>query len=202
MTIGKLIEIVTSKTAAFTGERVNATAFRKFDVKDFMRNLTQYGYASSGKERMFSGYTGEPLEAMIFTGPCYYQALRHQVADKIQMRAKGNVSQLTRQPVEGRKRGGGLRVGEMERDAIISHGASNFLRERLCLVSDAYETVYCSTCGNIAISNVVEEKYICRNCDDKAQFGVCTVPFAFKTLSQLLMGAGFQTKFKMREIPK
>lgn len=202
MTIGKLIEIVTSKTAAFTGERVNATAFRKFDVKDFMRNLTQYGYASSGKERMFSGYTGEPLEAMIFTGPCYYQALRHQVADKIQMRAKGNVSQLTRQPVEGRKRGGGLRVGEMERDAIISHGASNFLRERLCLVSDAYETVYCSTCGNIAISNVVEEKYICRNCDDKAEFGVCTVPFAFKTLSQLLMGAGFQTKFKMREIPK
>ena len=202
MTIGKLIEIVTSKTAAFTGERVNATAFRKFDVKDFMRNLTQYGYASSGKERMFSGYTGEPLEAMIFTGPCYYQALRHQVADKIQMRAKGDVSQLTRQPVEGRKRGGGLRVGEMERDAIISHGASNFLRERLCLVSDAYETVYCSTCGNIAISNVVEEKYICRNCDDKAEFGVCTVPFAFKTLSQLLMGAGFQTKFKMREIPK
>jgi len=202
MTIGKLIEIVTSKTAAFTGERVNATAFRKFDVKEFMRELTQYGYASSGKERMFSGYTGEPLEAMIFTGPCYYQALRHQVADKIQMRAKGNVSQLTRQPVEGRKRGGGLRVGEMERDAIISHGASNFLRERLCLVSDAYETVYCSTCGNVAISNVVEEKYICRNCDDKAQFGVCTVPFAFKTLSQLLMGAGFQTKFKMREIPK
>jgi len=202
MTIGKMIEIVTSKVAAFTGERVNATAFRRFDVKEFMRNLKEYGYSSSGKERMYSGFTGKPLEAMIFTGPCYYQALRHQVADKIQMRARGQLSQLTHQPVEGRKRGGGLRVGEMERDALISHGASAFLRERLCLVSDAYETVFCSTCGTMAISNVVEEKYICRNCDERAVFGTCTVPYSFKLLTQLLAGANFQTRFKMREVPK
>jgi DNA-directed RNA polymerase subunit B len=118
------------------------------------------------------------------------------------MRARGQLSQLTHQPVEGRKRGGGLRVGEMERDALISHGASAFLRERLCLVSDAFETVFCSTCGTMAISNVVEEKYICRNCDEKAVFGTCTVPYSFKLLTQLLAGAGFQTRFKMREVPK
>jgi len=202
MTIGKMIEIVTSKVAAFTGERVNATAFRRFDVKEFMRNLIEYGYSSSGKERMYSGFTGQPLEAMIFTGPCYYQALRHQVPDKIQMRARGQLSQLTHQPVEGRKRGGGLRIGEMERDALISHGASAFLRERLCLVSDAYETVFCSTCGTMAISNVIEEKYICRNCDERAVFGTCVIPYGFKLLTQLLAGANFQTRFKMREVPK
>jgi DNA-directed RNA polymerase beta subunit/intein/homing endonuclease len=199
MTIGKMIEIVSSKVAAFTGERVNATAFRRFDVKEFMRNLKQYGYSGSGSERMYSGYTGKPLEAMIFNGPCYYQALRHQVVDKIQMRARGGVSQLTHQPVAGRKRGGGLRIGEMERDAIISHGASAFLRERLCLVSDAYETVYCSTCGMMAIANIQEDTYICRNCDENAAFGKCTIPYAYKLLTQLLLGAGISTKFRMEE---
>jgi DNA-directed RNA polymerase II subunit RPB2 len=199
MTIGKMIEIVSSKVAAFTGERVNATAFRRFDVKEFMRNLKQYGYSSSGSERLYSGFTGNPLEAMVFTGPCYYQALRHQVVDKIQMRARGGVSQLTHQPVAGRKRGGGLRIGEMERDAIISHGASAFLRERLCLVSDAYETVYCSTCGTMAIANIQEDTYICRNCDEQADFGRCTIPYAYKLLTQLLLGAGISTKFRMEK---
>ena len=202
MTIGKLIEIITSKVAAFTGERVNATAFRRFNTEEFMRNLTQYGFSSSGKERMYSGFTGKPLEARIFIGPCYYQALRHQVVDKIQMRARGGITQLTHQPVQGLKRGGGQRVGEMERDAIISHGASAFLQERLCLVSDAYETVYCATCGTIAISNIVEDKYICRTCDDKAKFGVATIPYAFKLLSQLLAGANFKIAFKMCEAQK
>jgi DNA-directed RNA polymerase beta subunit/intein/homing endonuclease len=202
MTIGKLIEIVTSKVAAFTGERINATAFRRFNPEEFMQNLTQYGFSSSGKERMYSGFTGKPLEARIFIGPCYYQALRHQVVDKAQMRARGGITQLTHQPVQGLKRGGGQRVGEMERDAIISHGASAFLQERLCLVSDAYETVYCSTCGTIAISNVVEDKYVCRTCEDEAKFGVATIPYAFKLLSQLLAGANFNIAFKMCETAK
>ena len=198
MTIGKLIEIVTSKVAAFTGERVNATAFRRFNVEEFMRNLTQYGYSSSGKERMYSGFTGKPLEARIFIGPCYYQALKHQVQDKIQMRARGGLSSLTHQPVGGLKRGGGQRVGEMERDAIISHGASAFLRERLCLVSDAYESVFCATCGTIAISS--DESFSCRTCEDEATFGTCVIPYAFKMLTQLLSGANFQVSYKMREV--
>jgi len=199
MTIGKLIEIVTSKVAAFDGERVNATGFRRFDVKEFMRNLVQYGYASSGKERMYSGLTGKPLQALIFTGPCYYQALRHHVSDKIQMRARGGVKALTRQPVGGRKRGGGQRVGEMERDAIISHGASAFLNERLCLVSDAYETVYCSNCGTIAIANHIDNKYVCRKCEDDAEFGTCTIPYSFKLLTQLLAGAHYKVTLNLKK---
>ena len=198
MTVGKLIEIVTSKVAALQGERVNGTGFRKFDVQEFMRALKEYGYSNSGKERLYSGFTGKPLQAMIFTGPCYYQALRHHVADKIQMRARGGIRHLTRQPVGGRKRGGGQRIGEMERDAIISHGASAFLNERLCGVSDPYETVYCATCGTIAIANHMENKYVCRKCEDKVEFGTCTIPYVFKLMSQLLSAAHYDIKFTMK----
>lgn len=197
MTIGKVIEIVTSKIAAFSGERVNATAFRKFDVKTFTENLVQYGYSPSGKERLFSGFTGKPLEAMIFTGPCFYQVLRHHVLDKIQMRAKGAIKQLSHQPVGGRARKGGQRFGEMERDAIISHGASAFLRERLCTVSDAYQAVYCSKCGSIAIANHTSDKFVCRTCNEGATFGTCTIPYAYKLLTHMLAGAGFNLQFDM-----
>lgn len=197
MTIGKVIEIVTSKIAAFSGERVNATAFRKFDVKTFTENLVQYGYSPSGKERLFSGFTGKPLEAMIFTGPCFYQVLRHHVLDKIQMRAKGAIKQLSHQPVGGRARKGGQRFGEMERDAIISHGASAFLRERLCTVSDAYQAVYCSRCGSIAIANHTSDKFVCRTCNEGATFGKCTIPYAYKLLTHMLAGAGFNLQFDM-----
>jgi len=197
MTLGKIIEIVTSKVATFSGERVNATAFRKFNAKEFAENLVQYGYSPSGKERLYSGFTGKPLEAMIFTGPCFYQVLRHHVLDKIQMRSKGAIKQLSHQPVGGRARKGGQRFGEMERDAIISHGASEFLKERLCTVSDAYQTVYCSSCGTIAIANHTSDKFVCRTCNDNAKFGTCTIPYAYKLLTHMLAGAGFNLQFDM-----
>jgi DNA-directed RNA polymerase beta subunit len=197
MTLGKVIEIVTSKVASFSGERVNATAFRKFNAKEFAENLRQYGYSPGGKERLYSGFTGKPLEAMIFTGPCFYQVLRHHVLDKIQMRSKGAIKQLSHQPVGGRARKGGQRFGEMERDAIISHGASEFLKERLCTVSDAYQTVYCSGCGTIAIANHTSDKFVCRTCNDNAKFGTCTIPYAYKLLTHMLAGAGFNLQFDM-----
>ena len=202
MTMAKMIEIVASKFAALEGERINATAFRKFDIKAFKENLVQYGFSSSGKEKFFSGFTGAPFEALIFTGPCYYQVLRHHVEDKIQMRARGAIKQLSHQPTGGRARKGGQRVGEMERDAIISHGAAEFLRERLCTVSDAYTPVYCSTCGTIAIANHADIKFICRTCGDKAKFGTCTIPYAYKLLTHKLAGAGFNLTFEMSEINK
>lgn len=192
MTIGKLLEVVTSKVSALSGERVNATAFRKFNIEEFMRNLKEYGYSSSGKERMYSGFTGKPLKAMIYTGPCYYQVLRHHVQDKIQMRAKGNIDLLSHQPVSGRKMGGGQRVGEMERDSIISHGAHAFLNDRLCMASDAYKTIKCTSCYDTAIYNVLDDKLICRKCGDTAQFGTCVIPYAYKLLTQTLAGAGFK----------
>ena len=151
---------------------------------------------------MFSGFTGQQFEAEIFMGPCYYQALRHQVSDKMQVRGRGALTQQLHQPTGGRARRGGQRFGEMERDGIISHGAAEFLKERLCTASDAFNTVYCSTCGNRAISKYTDEKYLCRICDDKSEFGSCTIPYSYKTLTDYLAGAMFKLTFKMEEIEK
>lgn len=112
MTMGKMIEIVTSKVAAMTGERVNATGFQKFDIQQFQEQLVQYNFSRSGNERMINGMTGEQLTASIFIGPCYYQALRHHVKDKIQMRGRGGVNPLTGQPFGGRSKEGGQKYGK------------------------------------------------------------------------------------------
>lgn len=206
MTLALLLEIVMSKVGALRGERMNATAFRSFDLQELMRNLKQYGYSDSGKEVMISGVTGKPLRdptgkgfARIFVGPSYYQALRHHVLDKIQMRARGAVKQISRQPVSGRANRGGQRFGEMERDALISHGASAFLRERLCLASDVYDTVMCRTCGTIAVANANKNNYDCPKCGDNAKFGACQIPYAYKLLMHLLAGAGFNMTHTLAE---
>ena len=146
---------------------------------------------------MISGITGKPMQAQIFTGPCYYQMLRHHVKDKMQMRSTGAVVPRHRQPVGGRgtEGGSGLRVGEMEKEAFVSHGASSVLRERLCLVSDKYTTVFCQVCGTIAIADHVDKGYVCRRCGEKGSFGTGTIPYAYKLLVHLLAGAGLSIEY-------
>lgn len=109
MTMSLVIEIVASKLASIQGERVNASAFRPFDIDEFRRNLKQYGYNEFGNEVMQNGMTGKRFKSQIFIGPCYYQALRHHVQDKIQMRSRGAINPVSHQPVGGRARHGGLR---------------------------------------------------------------------------------------------
>jgi DNA-directed RNA polymerase II subunit RPB2 len=99
-----------------------------------LQELHEQGYQNKGFERMYSGFTGRPLDALIFLGPTYYQRLKHMVDDKIHSRARGMVTNLVRQPMEGRSREGGLRFGEMERDCIISHGAASFLKVHISLI--------------------------------------------------------------------
>lgn len=130
MTIGHLVECLLSKVACINAQEGDATPFIDLTVNDISQELHSLGYQNRGFERMYSGFTGRPLEALIFLGPTYYQRLKHMVDDKIHSRARGMVTNLVRQPMEGRSREGGLRFGEMERDCIISHGAASFLKVR------------------------------------------------------------------------
>ena len=147
MTIAHLIECQLSKVSSLRGFEGDATPFTDVTVDSVSRLLREHGYQSRGFEVMYNGHTGRKLVAQVFLGPTYYQRLRHMVDDKIHARARGPVQILTRQPVEGRARDGGLRFGEMERDCMIAHGAAAFLKERLFEVSDAFRVHVCDICG-------------------------------------------------------
>lgn len=147
MTIAHLIECQLSKVSTLRGLEGDATPFTEVTVDSVSKLLRAHGYHSRGFEIMYHGHTGRKMMAQVFLGPTYYQRLRHMVDDKIHARARGPVQILTRQPVEGRARDGGLRFGEMERDCMISHGASAFLKERLFEVSDAFRVHICDICG-------------------------------------------------------
>lgn len=194
MTHSYMMELIASKAGAIVGERINATAFRPFDYKYFRQILRDYGFSPDGKHVMYSGTTGRKINTRIFTGPCYVQALRHHVQDKIQVRRTGPRSATSRQPVKGRALMGGLRFGEMERDAAIAHGAAYFLKERLCGVSDCYKAVYCK-CGQIATKSVIDGGYTCKLCRGAAEFGEVETTAALKLLSNILAGSGFKQVF-------
>ena len=200
MTNGKMIEIAASKFGALKGERINGTSFRPFDADELMRNLREYGFRG-GKERMINGTTGEMMEARIFIGPCFYMALRHHVKDKFQVRGTGAMDQLYRTPVGGRSKGGGQRMGEMERDALLAHGASAVVNERMCLASDKFTTVRCIDCGGFAVSDNSGDKYACNTCKSN-NVGKCTTPYAFNLMTQILAAAGIQVKpkFKVQDV--
>jgi len=122
----------------------------------------------------------------VYLGPTYYQRLKHMVDDKIHSRARGPVQILTRQPVEGRSRDGGLRFGEMERDCMISHGIAGFLKERLFEASDAYRLHVCDICGLTAIANLKKQSFECRACKNKTACSQLYIPYAAKLLFQEL----------------
>ncbi|TFK72054.1 beta and beta-prime subunits of DNA dependent RNA-polymerase [Pluteus cervinus] len=153
MTIGMLVESMAGKAGAMHGLAQDATPF-KFSEEDtavdyFGRQLLAAGYNYYGNEPMYSGITGQEFAADIYLGVVYYQRLRHMVLDKFQVRTTGAVDPVTRQPIKGRKRGGGIRFGEMERDALIAHGTSFLLQDRLMNCSDYSTAWVCRTCGSL-----------------------------------------------------
>ena len=188
MTIGHLIECLSSKVAALRGLEGDATPFTDVTVDSISADLHKLGYQKYGNETVFNGFTGRKIDMLIFFGPTYYQRLKHMVDDKIFSRARGPVQILTRQPTEGRARSGGLRFGEMERDCMISHGAAPFLKERLVDVSDKYRVHICENCGLIAQANLQSQRYECKNCNN-VNFNISQVyiPYACKLLFQELM---------------
>ncbi|KAL7421444.1 hypothetical protein Q5752_004330 [Cryptotrichosporon argae] len=173
MTIGMFVESLAGKAGALHGLAQDATPFKFSDadrpVEFFGEQLLAAGYNYHGNEPMYSGITGEELRADIYIGVVYYQRLRHMVNDKFQVRTTGPVDPLTRQPVKGRKRAGGIRFGEMERDALIAHGTSFLLQDRLMNCSDYSTAWVCRTCGSLVSLGYAARgegrREFCRICD-------------------------------------
>ena len=195
MTIGHLVECLLGKVSSFTGDEGDATPFTDVTVEAISDALEKFGYQRRGFEVLYNGQTGKKLRANIYLGPTYYQRLKHMVDDKIHARARGPLQILTRQPVEGRARDGGLRFGEMERDCIISHGAAMFLKERLFDASDAFRVHICDLCGLMCTADLIKNAFECRACRNKTQISQVHLPYASKLLFQELMAMNIAPRF-------
>jgi DNA-directed RNA polymerase II subunit RPB2 len=186
MTIGQLKETILGKVLIELGLFGDGTSFGEFDVKDICKELIKLGYESNGNDLLYNGLTGEQHECSVFMGPVFYQRLKHMVNDKVHSRSIGPMVNLTRQPAEGRSRDGGLRFGEMERDCMVSHGASRFTKGRIYDASDKYSVHICKKCGIIASYNDAMHIHHCRNCDNRTDFAYVEIPYACKLLFQEL----------------
>jgi DNA-directed RNA polymerase II subunit RPB2 len=216
MTIGQLVETLMGKACAMYGGYGDCTAFMNKGQKatKFGRMLTEVGYSSTGNQILYNGQSGEQMNAEVFIGPTYYMRLKHMVKDKINHRAKGPRTLLTRQTVQGRANDGGLRVGEMERDGIAAHGASYFLNESLMIRGDEYFMAICNKTGMTAIYNESYNLFLSPVADGPIKFAgtlddglnienvskygrsfsVIRIPYAFKLLMQELQTMGVQMK--------
>ena len=191
MTVGQLIECIMGKSSCLLGSLGDATPFNGCDVENIANILETYGMERYGNEILYNGRTGEMIHTEIFMGPTFYQRLKHMVADKMHGRGNnGPVVMITRQPAEGRARNGGLRFGEMERDAIVAHGAGCFLKERMLDVSDNYRVFVCKKCGLFCTANPNRNIYKCNICKNQSDIVQIRTPYCAKLLIQELMTMG------------
>ncbi|GMI89262.1 OVEREXPRESSOR OF CATIONIC PEROXIDASE 1, DEFECTIVE IN MERISTEM SILENCING 2 [Hibiscus trionum] len=202
-TPGQLLEAALGKGIACGGSKKYATPFSTLSIDAITEQLHRAGFSRWGKERVYNGRTGEMVRSLVFMGPTFYQRLIHMAEDKVKFRNTGPVHPLTRQPVADRKRFGGIKFGEMERDCLIAHGASANLHERLFTLSDCSQMHVCQNCKNVA--NVIERTAAagrkirgpyCRVCQSADDIVKVSVPYGAKLLSQELFSMGISLKFE------
>ncbi|HZX12057.1 MAG TPA: DNA-directed RNA polymerase subunit B [Candidatus Nanoarchaeia archaeon] len=180
MSISHLIEVISGKVGSLSGEYIDGTTFDAAPEKDLRKALKKLGFRDNGLEAFYSGTTGHILHARIYTGNMYYLRLKHMVANKLHARATGKIQLLTRQPIEGRSQGGGLRVGEMEKDCFVAHGASLLLKERFD--SDKTLVYVCESCGLLAIYDNYKNREYCTKCGGNVKISTVEMSYAFKLL--------------------
>ncbi|GAA5973592.1 hypothetical protein JCM11641_007140 [Rhodosporidiobolus odoratus] len=193
MTVGKMLELLSGKAGVLKGKFEYGTAFGGSKYEDMSQVLIDSGYSYAGKDYLTSGITGQPLECYVYMGPIYYQKLKHMVLDKMHARARGPRAVLTRQPTEGRSRDGGLRLGEMERDCLIAHGASQLLLERLMVSSDAFKVDVCQECGFMGYNGW------CMRCKTSKRVAKLQIPYACKLLFQELMAMNIAPRLVLED---
>jgi DNA-directed RNA polymerase subunit B len=196
MTLGQLLEIIASKLSAISCEPMDASVFGNVSEETLRESLKNSGFRDDGKETIYDGVTGKMLEGRILVGPCYYQKLHHMVANKLQARARGPVTLLTKQPTAGRAKQGGLRLGEMEKDCLIGHGAALLLKERFS--SDKFKFPVCQKCGLIANDDYVKGKRYCPVCK-KSKIIDIEISYAFKLMLDELKCMGIYPRLNVVE---
>lgn len=224
MTIAMLLESVAAKGGSLHGKFKDATPFRSSVepgsksaslVDELGDMLKEKGFNYHGCEVLYSGVYGTELTCEIFIGPVYYQRLRHMVSDKYQVRSTGTVDQITRQPIKGRKRGGGIRFGEMERDSLLAHGAAYLLHDRLHTCSDYHIADVCSICGSMLSTTFIEpqkrpvrdipgipvrrapRKVTCHACQTSKGMETVAMPYIFRYLAAELAAMNIKMTLKL-----
>ncbi|XP_042014422.1 DNA-directed RNA polymerase I subunit 2-like [Salvia splendens] len=228
MTIAMLLESIAAKGGALDGNFVDATPFsssmKKSDgsesdsslIDELGSQLVKRGFNHHGLEVLYSGVYGTELTCEIFIGPVYYQRLRHMVSDKFQVRSTGKIDQVTRQPIKGRKRGGGVRFGEMERDSLLAHGAAYLLHDRLHKSSDYHIADVCSLCGSILTTSLIQsdqkkvremigmrlpskapKKVTCVSCKTSKGMETVAMPYVFRYLAAELAGMNIKMTLEL-----
>ncbi len=179
MTLSHLLELVGAKVGCLSGRYIDGTIFEAEKETDIRKELLSLGFKDNGTETMFNGATGEMFSVKIFIGDMYYLRLKHMVANKIHSRARGPIQLLTRQPTEGRAKEGGLRLGEMEKDTFVAHGASLLLKERFD--SDRTTVPVCEQCGLIAVYDEYKKRAYCMVCGE-SETSMVEMSYAFKLI--------------------
>ena len=195
MTVGYLIELLAGKVGSLSGKIIDGTGFSGQRVEDLEGELEKLGFRFDGKETVYNGITGKMMNLKIYVGDMYYLKLKYMVSNKMHARASGKVTLLTRQPIEGRAKGGALRLGEMEQQALVAHGASLLLKERYD--SDKVILHICSKCGAIAIEDNIRNKLTCPMCNSQ-EIEPVEISYAFKLLVDEIQSLHIRTKFNLK----
>ncbi len=201
LTFGHLLEMIAGKAGALSGKQVDGTSFGesgKNRLEGYEKEIEAHGFDRHGDDTLYDGITGRPFKAKIFTGVVYYNRLYHMVSNKIQVRSRGKVQILTHQPTEGKARQGALRFGEMERDALIGHGASLLLKERMLDQSDKTTVLICKECGNMGYYDYIKRTPVCL-LDGTTNLEEVEISYAFKVLLDEIKSMHIMPRIRLSE---